>query len=244
MKRIRIVGLCLVAVFALSAATASSASAGELLFKAVTGSIVGGGFLSTGGLSLLITRSGKLIHCTHVVNHGLFLSPTLGDALMRFLGCTTKESITLNCNTLNAGTGEIHLPLSTLFHLGLGHLGTNTSIPAIAVSLGASGIEIKCTSLVTIKVTGVAIGALQNASGEQAKLNEKVKEMNLVYKQTANGEQELRLILMPGGTLGTDDLSSSFNGGPAELSSEKATDTLNGFTNGAGAATEIELVEP
>ena len=71
-----------------------------------------------------------------------------------------------------------------------------------------------------------------------------VKEMNLVYKQTANGEQELRLILMPGGALETYDLSSSFNGGPAELSSEKTVDTLDGFTNGAGGTTEVELVEP
>ena len=172
MKRIRIVGLCLVAVFALSAAAASSASAGELLFRAVTGSIVGGGFLSTGGLSLLVTNSGKLIHCKDVVNHGLFLSSTLGNVLIRFLGCTAKEGITVNCNSVGGGTGEIHLPLSTLFHLGLAHLGTNTSIPAIAVLLGPKGLEIECTKLVTVKVTGVAIGALQKANGEPAKLNE------------------------------------------------------------------------
>ena len=244
MKRIRILGLCLVAVFALSATVASSALAGELLFKAVTGSIVGGGFLSTGGLTLLITHSGKELHCKDVIDHGLFLSSTLGNILIRILGCSAKEGITVNCNTAGAGTGEIHLPLSTLFHLGLAHLGSNTSIPAIVVLLGASGIEIKCTSLVTIKVTGAVIGALQNAAGEPAKLNEKVKEMNLVCKQTANGEQELRLFLMPGGVLQTYDLSTSFNGAAAELSSTRTTDTLDGFTNGAGGATEVELVEP
>jgi hypothetical protein len=128
--------------------------------------------------------------------------------------------------------------------LGLAHLGSNTSIPAIVVLLGASGIEIKCTSLVTIKVTGAVIGALQKANGEPAKLNEGFKEMNLVYKQIAKGEQELRLFLMPGGALQAYDLSCSINGGTAELFSEVALDTLDGFTNVAGEATEVELVEP
>ena len=244
MKRIRIVGLCLVAIFALSATAASSASAGELLFKAVTGSIVGGGFLSASGLVLLVTHTGKLIHCKDITSHGLFLSSTLGNILIRLLGCTAKEGITVNCNTAGAGTGEIHLPLTTLFHLGLAHLGINTSIPAIAVLLGPKGIELECTKLIGIKITGAVIGALQKANGEPAKLNESFKEINLVYKQTANGEQELRLILMPGGALQTYDLSTSFNGAPAELFSEKTTDTLDGFTNGAGGATEVELVEP
>jgi hypothetical protein len=121
MKVVRMIGLCLMAVFALSAGAASSASAGELLFKSTSGNVVGGGFLSSGGLALLRSVGGSTIHCKDVENHGKFLSTTLGIVLIRFLGCTTAAfGSTLNCTSSGASTGEIHLPLATtLFHLGL-----------------------------------------------------------------------------------------------------------------------------
>jgi hypothetical protein len=246
MKFIRIVGLCLAAAFAFSAFAVSSASAADLLARpAGGGSIVGVTFLSTATKPKLVTKSGKEINCTHATNHGLFLTATLGDILIIFLGCTAKEGITVNCNTAGAGTGEIHLPLSTLFHLGLAHLGTNRSIPA-AVILLRNAIKIECTSLVKIEVRGSVIGALQKANGEPIPLNTPTPTMNLNFQQTANGEQHLRLILMPGSTTPTTyDLESSFNGAAFELASEVANATLDEFTLPGGTkGEEIELVEP
>ncbi len=196
MKRIRIVGLCLMAVFALSAVVASSASAGELLFKASNGNIVGGSFKSLGGLSLLRTLGGSTIHCLHVDNHGKFLSTTLGDVLILFLGCTTVSfGSTVNCH--NQGTNEIDLPLATtLFHLGLAHFGSNVSIPAIDILLGKT-LEFKC-SIATVSVKGDAIGALELTTGGQVPLNNPVSEMNLVYEESEPGMQKLTEFLMPG----------------------------------------------
>src|SRR3981081_3249540 len=151
MKRISIAGLFLAAVFVLSAMAASSASAADLLARiAGGGSVAGVTFLSSATLPLLFTHGGKSIHCKHVTNHGLFLSATLGNVLIQFLGCTSKENlVNVSCKTPGAGSGEIHLALSTLFHLGLAHLGTNRTIPAAVILLGKT-IEIEC-SLVKIQ---------------------------------------------------------------------------------------------
>jgi hypothetical protein len=237
--------LCLAAVFGLSAGAASSASAADLLAQiAGGGSVAGVTFLSSAILPLLFSHTGKSIHCKDVTNHGLFLSSTLGNVLIRFLGCTSKEeAVTVNCNTPGAGTGEIHLALSTLFHLGLAHLGTNRTIPAIAILLGKT-IEIKCGVVLVINVRGNVIGALQR-NGAAVPLNTAFEDVNLNFQQTANGLQHLRLFLMPGSTTPTTyDLESAFGGVLFELASEVANALLDGFKTSSGAATSIEFVEP
>jgi hypothetical protein len=243
MKRISIVGLCLTAVFALSAMAASSASAADLLARTAPGggSVVGVTFLSSATLPLLITHNGSTIHCQHATNHGKFLTATLGDILLRFLGCT---ALGLKCNTTGAGEEEIHLPLSTLFHLGLAHLtGATAGVPAVAILLGNT-IEISCQG-VPIKVRGNVIGALQR-NGAAVPLNTPFEDVNLNFQQTANGLQHLRLILMPGTTgLTTYDLEANVNNAEKfELASEKVNALLDGFRTSGGVATSIELVEP
>jgi hypothetical protein len=245
MKRISIAGLFLAAVFALSAMAASSASAAELLARiAGGGSVAGVTFLSSATLPLLITHDGSLIHCKDAINHGLFLSSTLGNILIRFLGCSTAVGTSsFPCNTSGAGSGEIHLPLSTLFHLGLAHLTINVGrIPALAILLGKI-IELEC-SIVKIEVKGSVIGALQR-NGQPVPLNTPFTDVNLNFQQTANGLQHLRLFLMPGTTgLTTYDLETNIAGGGFELSSEVANALLDGFTLPNGKEDAIELVEP
>jgi hypothetical protein len=245
MKRISIAGLFLAAVFALSAMAASSASAAELLARpAGGGSIAGVTFLSTATLPLLITHNGSTIHCKDATNHGLFLSATLGNILIRFLGCTTKVLTDVPCNTPGAGSGEIHLPLSTLFHLGLAHLTINVGrIPALAILLGKV-IEIDCEGGIKIDVQGNVIGALQR-NGKPVPLNTPFLDVNLNFQQTANGLQHLRLFLMPGTTgVTTYDLEANLNGGAFELAAEVANALLDGFTLPNGKEDDIELVEP
>lgn len=241
MKRISIVGLFLAAVFALSAMAASSASAAELLARLPGGgSIAGVTFLSSATLPLLITHGGSTIHCKDATNHGLFLSATLGNILIRFLGCTSSG---FNCNTSGAGTGEIHLPLSTLFHLGLAHLTPSIGrIPAAVVLLGNT-IVITC-EVVEILVRGNVIGALQR-NGQPVPLNTGIEDFNLNFQQTANGLQHLRLFLMPGTTgLTTYDLEANVGHTGFELASEVANALLDGFRTSGGVATLIEFTEP
>lgn len=248
MKRISIVGLFLAAVFALSAMAASGASAAELLAKpAGGGSIVGTTFLSSATLPLLTTHTKSLIHCKHATNHGVFLSSTLGNILIRFLGCTTAGLFgeRLSCNTANAGAGEIHLSLATLFHLGLAHLtSTIGKIPAAVVLLGKV-IEIECEG-VPIQVRGNVIGALQR-NGAAVPLNTAIKDLNLNFQETtptSHGLQHLRLFLMPGTTgLTTYDLESNVFGGTFGLAAEVANALLDGFKLPNGTEDAIEFDE-
>jgi hypothetical protein len=248
MKRISIAGLCLMAVCVFSAGAASSASAAELLARpAGGGSIAGVTFLSSATLPLLTTIGGSLIHCKDATNHGLFLSATLGNILIRFLGCSTKVIGNEPCNSAGAVAGEIHLPLSTLFHLGLAHLtGATPGVPAAVILLGKN-IVINCTSLVTVEVRGAVIGAFQR-NGAAVPLNTAFTDVNWNFQETnptVHGIQHLRLFLMPGTTgLTTYDLESSTNGATFELAAEVANALLDGFTLPGGKEDAIEFVEP
>jgi hypothetical protein len=251
MKRISIVGLCLAAVFSLSAVAASSASAGELLALIAPkgGSAAGVTFLSLGGLSLLTTHSGKLVHCKDVHNTGLFLTSTLGDILILFLGCTTKVIGNESCNT--AGTpnkGEIHLPLAnTLFHLGLAHLelsgGSFDRVPAVLILLNKD-VLFTCGAAVHVLVLGAVIGALQLDEPLELRIPLGVPFLTalLNFSQTAHGLQHLRLFLL-GGSLASYDLDVQINGGTAELAAQVSLDLLDLFLNSAGKHVDLELVE-
>jgi hypothetical protein len=245
MKIMRFVVLCLTAMLAV-AGTASSASAGELLFKATTGNVVGGGFGILAGLTFLKTLGGSEVHCKHVDNHGKFTSTTLGEVLILFLGCSTNVfGSSVKCH--NSGTEDIHLPLTTtLFRLGLAHDGSNTSIPAVDILLDKA-VSFKC-SIGTITVSGGAVGALEAPLGTQEPLNTPEKEVSLVYKESSAGMQLLTEFLMPGAGLVNQHLTwiveNGLGGKETIESAETLTGTLSNFTNNTGAATEIELVEP
>ncbi len=244
MKRISTIGLCLAAACAFSAGATSSASAAELLARpAGGGSIAGVTFLSSAGLALLTTLAGALIHCKDATNLGLFLSATLGNILIRFLGCSTKVlTSTVECATTGAGAGEIHLPLSTLFHLGLAHLTSATAGVPAAVILLVNNVKLTCGPA-TIEVRGAVIGALQR-NGAAVPLNTAIKDVNLNFQQTAHGVQHLRLFLMPGTTgLTTYDLEAN-PAGTFELAAEVVNALLDGFTLPSGKEDAIEFVEP
>jgi hypothetical protein len=251
MKRISIVGLCLAAVFAFSAMVASSASAtpGLLLARvAGGGSIAGVSFLSSAGKTQLITHGGSEITCKDATNRGLWLSPTLGDLLIQFLGCSTAGGLA-TCSTTGAAPEEIHLPLGgTTFHLGLAHLSPTVGrIPAIVVLLNKD-VSINCGGgLATILVLGAVIGALQlDPSEKPIPLNTPFSTAILNFQQTANGLQHLRLLLFED-TLNTYDLKSLITEGgvtkPLELSSEVALALLDSFTLSSGVHVSLELVE-
>jgi hypothetical protein len=249
MKRISITGLFLAAVFAFSAMAASSASAapGLLLARvAGGGSIAGVSFLSSANLPLLTTHNGSLIHCKDATNNGLFLSSTLGNILIRFLGCTTSG---LSCSTAGAAAGEIHLPLATtLFHLGLAHLSNTVGkIPAAVILLGKD-VVLNCGGVATILVLGAVIGALQlDPSEKPIPLNTSFSNAILNFQQTAHGLQHLRLILIED-ALRTYDLHSltTITGQepePLSLSAEVALTLLDLFRLSNGNHVAIELFE-
>jgi hypothetical protein len=241
MKRIYTVGLCLMAVSALGAVAASSASAGELLARvAGGGSVAGTTFLAQAALPLVWTHSGNVIHCAFATSHGLFLSAVLGAILIRYSGCTVNGLV---CNTNGAGAGEIHLPLSTLFVLGLAHLTLSTGQLPAALIL-SNLVVIKC-GMISVELKGNAIGALQR-NGAPVPLNTPFLDVNLNFQQTANGLQHLRLLLLPG-TIGPSSFDLELRAGlfgRQELASEVANALVDLFRLNNGTHIDIELVEP
>ncbi len=114
MKRIRIVGLCLVAVFALSAAVASSASAGSLLYVSPGGFPVHyHGLVTT--TTKLETVGNKNVECTggvHILGDIISVHLSITDYL--FLGC--KGPLGTTCTS----TGEPAGAILALIHEHLG----------------------------------------------------------------------------------------------------------------------------
>jgi hypothetical protein len=234
------------AAFALCAFAASSASAKGLLLAQIAGggSIAGVTFLSKAGLAQLFTHGGSEIHCKDAINHGLWLSPTLGDVLIQFLGCTSSGE---PCHSLNAGSGEIHLSLATLFHLGLAHLTLSTGrIPAILILVGH--LHILCEPIAAlILVLGAVIGALRTdpdtGNHEPIPLGKPFLSALLDFEQEKNGLQHLRLFLFEDEVHSYDLDAFVSTTGKIELASEVAKALLFHFLLPNGVENDIELVE-
>jgi len=240
MKRIHIVGLCLMAVFAISAVAASGASAANFLFKSPTGGFPVS-FLSHGAEAKLLTVGGQEIKCTSVDNQGEVETHTLGLVLITFLGCTTKVLfVTLKCtNTATEGNIDVHLA----FHLGRALPSGN---PAVLFLLPGGKFEFECTKAAKIAVTGEVIGLLlETGTTKPLKTNTAYSSIELSFKQSSAGVQEDKIFdLSPGEQeMSGVHLNSSLNGETAEEASEVTSDVLDGFKNSSGTVA-LELESP
>jgi hypothetical protein len=199
MKRIRIVGLCLVAVFAISAAVVSSASAKQFpLYVPLPGHsfpIRYHGLVTTE--TKLETVGGTSVKCPVVHIEGEILTVHLSDTHYLFLEC--KESVFgSSCNTANTASGDILLLADE--HLGLADEPGLINDPAILVLI-PPGFGFTCGSGITkatIKVTGAVIGQLKSPTGVP------LHEAEFEYKQS-KGKQLFTTFLS---SLGTEKLEN------------------------------------
>lgn len=253
MKPIRLIGLCLVAAFALSAVAAASASAKEVLYELSKGTFPAT-FTSTGGKSTLETVAGGLtgvVSCTGIKDSGTIGSATegsgktahLGTAKITFTGCTAAGGLA-KCTSVKTGEetiaeGEI-LVRSAPFHLGLADPG---GLPAQLLLI--SGVEFKCATE-TVKVSGSIIGLIKKTNGEPPVIGEEVEKASLVFKQK-KGKQEFTEFLLslttPENELMTGQHLTTVKAKSEESGQETPTDTLEGFKNSASEAVKIKLVE-
>jgi hypothetical protein len=199
MKRIRIVGLCLVAVFALSAAVAGSASAKQFpLYVPLPGHsfpIRYHGLVTTE--TKLETTGGTSIKCKIFHIEGEILTVHLSDTHYLFLEC--KESVFgSSCTTAGTAPGDIALLADE--HLGLADEPGLINDPAVLVLI-PSGFGYTCGSgltKATFKLTGALIGQLKSPLGSQN------REAEFEYKQS-KGKQLFTTFLSP---LGTEKLEN------------------------------------
>jgi hypothetical protein len=170
MKKIQLVGLVLVAVFAISAMVASSAFAeSEWLLNAepITSAIA---TEAPGTLKLedSATGTGKI---TCVGNFVGTVGPGSADTISTVLGKTSTEVAPINCESVSCASklaelSPINLPWSTKVELS----GTLEWDHFLGTDSGAKepGYSLKCTVLgipITDVCTGLAGAALSNVTG-------------------------------------------------------------------------------
>jgi hypothetical protein len=245
MKHIRVITLSLVAVFALCAVAASSASATEILFALPTGHNFPVTFTSKAGSATLETVGGIKIKCSSVSNNGTILSAHLGDVLVRFLGC--KDNI-LNgkCKSPGAQTEEIHIK-EAVFHLGLEHTSTGNHaailflLPEEPAGSGTHQFTFECGGA-NVTVTGDVIGLLEQLNGEPLVPGNFYTSALVLFKQSGGvqaGTEFLLSLTSPENELMTGQhLTSTSSLFGTEESAEEVTDELENYSSG-----EIGLVE-
>jgi hypothetical protein len=213
MKFTKLVVLAAVAVCAVSALAAATASALPEFLPTNTKAK----FTSTSGPGTLFSGGGN-VECTSDTNEGQILSATHFDVLILFKGC--KAFGFANCTTAGQPSGTIHIT-------GLGLLGfiKKTAPLDVGASIEITGLnakleekspaEFSCAGgLAKIAIRGAAIGLIEplNTSSTTGKLG---------YK-APGGKQEFTKF--EGGAELT--FESSKNGGAFEKAAEETTDTI------------------
>jgi len=225
MKRIRMVALALVAVFAMAVA-ASTAGATQPVFytKASPGSTAPAtAFTGTLGAAFLEAKGGTKITCTAGTATGEATgSTTTENNNTTFTGCATSE---LPCE--NAGAGVI--TTKTL----KGTLGNVVAAKTPGIRLfsqaggrGASLAEFTCAGgSVKINVTGSVIGSLTGASGKTVAEGKFAASDKLTFAET-KGVQKYVKFIAGEGEAGEEQLESAINGGTPEKSGQSVIVTL------------------
>lgn len=185
MKRFKIVGLCLVAAFAVSAVAASGASAANPEFLGTFP--IHFSSLALGESSL--KAGGNTITCLHVDNLGVITGPKTGSVDVTFLGCKLAKKFV--CNNEGNTTGSTIT--TSLLSMSLGY----TTKPATGVLLlpaaGGALAEFTChvkiepeepETTLLVEVKGGVIGAISPT-------NVKTSEFEFSFAESG-GEQAVQ----------------------------------------------------
>ena len=234
MKRTKIIGLALVAVFALTAVAASAASAATLPFieGQTTKAEYKGTVPTAGGTGTLETANGNTVKCTKSSSTGTAESEKkVKKVVVTFEGCeATIGGIKAKCNTAGEVAGKI---VTKELEGELGYI--NKATPSVGLDLwpasrtaeektkhtfNALFVEFECTGFAKSKVRGSIIGELTPVNGAAG------KTLTLTYKKgAAKGEQLIKKMeTVEGGV--EDVLESSLNNGAFEKSNEETTNTV------------------
>jgi len=178
MKRFRIIGLALAAVFVSGAVAVAVAQAAEPEY------VVPGGFpktfLATAGAGKLETMGGRKVECTSGAGEGTINAAKETDkTLVTFIGCTATGpfGIKVSCKSATlAGVITTNSLVSKLRFLSLSPLVVGTVLePETSGGLFA---KFECGGIQELKVRGTSIG-------EVTTLNSNEKTHKLKFAQTA-----------------------------------------------------------
>jgi hypothetical protein len=174
MKQIRTAGLILVAMLAIGALAAATASAAlPELVNSKGEALVKKKYTSKSGASTLETEKNGAVKCKEGTDTGESTGPKTGTSTVTFTGC---ESASIKCKTSGAKTGEIITKAtSKLVYI-------NEKEKTVGLALAATESTIECSILQKLKVRGSVIGVL-------TPVNTVAEEFTLTFKQK-KGVQE------------------------------------------------------
>ena len=191
MKRIRLIGLTLIAVLALGALAASSASAeGPEISPAGTKEAPIKFEGINNGNTVLESTLGTKVTCKVAKAKGEFSSANLGLVLIDFEGC---ESGGAKCNSPkdNAGVILVLLNMHLVDVLPTGTLDLGVWLEPKEELPGTGDLHFTCGAILTSVILGSVIGVADNLAGELLTNGAKGKEFKVLWKG-AKGEQEIK----------------------------------------------------
>jgi hypothetical protein len=229
MKKFKIVGLCLVAVFAISAVVASTASAVLPEFSA--GAKEEMKFTSKSGAATLKVKGGITVKCSASTNEGVILpgaSKKEGSVTVKFTGCLAAGVDECHSASPPAKPGEI---ITSLLKMELGYI--SKAKKEVGVDLSAATLaEFTCEigTGETVKVTGSVIGKI-------TPINVLTNTFELELTEASEKQVPEKFEGKP-----EDTLKSSINGATPLASTEKTNDTVElGEEEKEGKKIKIEL---
>ena len=240
MKRIRIVGLALVAVFAMSVVASTASAAGPVFYtKAELGSVAPTHvkFTATIGAAFLEGQKSKSkISCEDTAGSGAgavgetVSAKVAENNVTTFTKCKTGE---LPCTSAGSPEGTIVTKTLKAF-LGDVALGKTAGERLYSQSEGRGGklAEFECgAGIVKVVVTGSVIGSLSGSSGKTVKEGKFATTQKLTFTETG-GLQKYTIFAAGTGEEGekAEQLTSTINGSP-ELGGQSVIATIKAEGN-------------
>jgi hypothetical protein len=231
MQRLKLLGLALVAVFALSAAVTAVASADNATYSILPEGTVAIPLnfeaISTEGK--FETLSKKVVKCASDKATAKATSERLGTFRIEFKECE-EPLLKVKCADLNHTDAEGIIVVEGEFHLRMGLTSQPLGIIAFLIN---PAVHFLC-SIVLFVVSGCVAGEI-----EAGALNTLVSELGVLLKQ-AGGENTISSIDNDAQTaMETCALSSKQGNGTAETAGEETHEVLKSFTQGGNSVTTL-----
>lgn len=240
MKRIRIVGLALVAVFAMSVVASTASAAGPVFYtKAELGSVAPSKikFTATIGAAFLEGKTSKSkISCTDTSGSGAgavgetVSAKVTENNVTTFTGCETGG---IPCTSAGQATGIIVTKSLKGFLGGISATVAGVRLYSQTEGRGAGKLaEFECgAGVAKVVVTGSVIGSLSGSSGKVVKEGKFAATQKLTFTEAGGAQKYQTFAAGLGEEPETpEQLTSTINGSP-ELGGQSVIATIKGEGN-------------
>jgi hypothetical protein len=210
MKRMRIVGLALVALVAMGIASASASAEPVFFGKAEIGKAVGNvKYSGTGGTSFLEGHTSKLkIECKTASASGEVTGPTTSNKNVTHFANCEIAGLALPCESTGAAAKEI---VTEPLLAELGGITATSPGERLKPESGEYLAQFNCASGgVLVKVTGSVIGTLSGATASTVEAGKLATSMKLTLAQTGGIQKYTHFLTGPSQQL--TSIVSEFNG--------------------------------